>query len=288
LALQAGFVSVLRRPRLRTGARIAVRALRLPEAVRQRLPVDGRFTFRLFGRVLVYHGELHDGVGRALFWERAEDYEAETLQVLAGILRERPAPTVFDVGANTGFYSMAALALAPTACVHAFEPVPRIAQALTTNIMVNGLSNRVRVNTCAVAEHSGQVELHVPDETWGNATLNVDGFRGLAGHVEHVEAVTLDDYVAMHAIERIDVLKIDVEGHEDAVLRGARSVLARHRPAVLCECLPELDADAFNHLISEFGYEPYHLRREGPVRVARVVADRTGRFKNYLLLPAEQ
>jgi len=288
-ALQFAFASMLRRPRLRRSLRFAVRALGLPEAVRLRLPIDGTFAFRLLDRDFVYHSGLFDGVGRALFWAPAEGYEAETLDAFVHLLRgASPNPTVIDVGANTGFFSLAAVAVVPAACVHAFEPVPHIVQALKSNVTVNGLSDRVVVNACAVTESSGQVALHVPDETWGNATLGTSGFRGLSGRVEHVQAMALDDYVTERGLDRVDLLKIDVEGHEDAVLRGARRLLARDRPAVLCECLPELDADAFNCLLAELGYEPYHLRGDGPVRVARAVADQTGRFKNYMLLPAER
>jgi FkbM family methyltransferase len=274
---------------LRRAARYTVRTLRLPEAVRQRLPIDGTFEFELLGANFVYRSELHDGVARALFWAQADEYEAETLAVLVLILRESSTtPTILDVGANTGFYSLAALAAAPAARVHAFEPVSHIARALTANVRDNGLSDRVRINTCAVTSRSGRVALHVPDDTWGNATLSTGGFRGLSGHVENVEAVALDDYVAEHALDHVELLKIDVEGHEDEVLRGARLLLARQRPAILSECLPELDAEAVNNLLAEYDYAAYHLRGDGPVRVARVAADPSEQFKNYLLLPAER
>jgi len=280
---------MLRRPRARSAARSVVRALRLPEPIRQRLPVDGTFAFEVLGRRYLYRGELHDGVGRALFWGDAERYEPETLAVLVRLLRRSPvSPTIFDVGANTGYYTLTSLAISPAARVHAFEPVQHIVRALSENVSNNRLTANVRINACAVTDRSGSVALHVPEETWGNATLSVDGFRGLRGHLEHVAAVTLDEYAAEHEIERIDVLKIDVEGHENAVLSGARRVMTQQRPAVLCECLPELDADALNGLLREFGYKAFHLRSNGPVQVDRVAADRTGRFKNYLLLPAEQ
>lgn len=262
--------------------------MRVPLIVRQRLPVDGTFAFSLFDQEFSYKSDLHDGVGRELFWAPDNDYERETLYVLARILLgSSPGATVFDVGANTGVYTMAALAITPGARVHAFEPIAHISRALAANIAANGLSDRVRINTCAVSDQPGPVDMHVPDDTWGNATLSVAGFRGLRGHVERVNAVTLDAYVAIHDIARIDLLKIDVEGHEDAVLRGARGLLDTQRPAVLCECLPELDAGAMNTLIADTGYITYHLQREGPVRVSQMRADPTGRFKNYLLLPNE-
>ena len=288
-SLQACFLSLLRRPRLRVALRAVVRELRVPEVIRLRLPVDGTFHFRLLDRQFVYRSELHDGIGRALFWADAYAYEAETLDVLAELLREAPASaTIFDVGANTGFYTLAVLALAPAAHVHAFEPVAQIASSLRENVGANGLLEQVHFNACAVAERSGTVAIHVPDETWHSATLSTGGFRGLDGHVEQVAGVALDDYVKAHGVKRVDVLKIDVEGHEDAVLGGARRILREHRPAVLCECLPELDAEAVGLLIAEFDYRAYHLRGSGPVRVPHVVADRSGRFKNYLLLPAER
>jgi len=257
--------------------------------VRQRLPVDGTFIFKLLDRRFVYHSDLHDGVGRALFWAAAEEYEAETLSVLLHLLQEAPAnPTIFDVGANTGFYTLAVLAATPDAEVHAFEPVQHIARALSENVSANGFSRQVHIRACAVTEQSGHAALHIPDQTWGNATLSVDGFRGLEGHLEQVAAVALDDYASDRGLDHLDLLKIDVEGHEDAVLTGARRLMTEHRPAVLCECLPELNAAAFNDLIVGLGYEAYHLRASGPVHVPQVAADPTGRFKNFLLLPRER
>lgn len=257
--------------------------------MRQRLPVDGTFAFSLFERRFTYHSGLHDGVGRELFWAPDDDYERETLSVLPRLLRSSsPSPTVFDVGANTGVYAMATLAVAPGACVHAFEPVAHIARALAANLASNDLSEQVHLNACAVSDRPGTVDMHVPDETWGNATMSRAGFRGLRGHVEQVHAVTLDAYVAEHGVPRIDLLKIDVEGHEDAVLRGARRVLDKHRPAVLCECLPELNADAVNRILLEAGYSAFHLQDAGPVPVSDMRPDPTGRFKNYLLLPGER
>jgi len=288
-ALQTHFASLLRRPRLRQAARTLVRALRVPIGVRQRLPVDGAFAFSLLDRPFTYHSALHDGVGRELFWAPDNDYERETLSVLVRILKSSSStPTVFDVGANTGVYTMAALAVAPAACVHAFEPVAHIARALATNVASNGLLGQVSINECAVSDEIGTVALHIPDETWGNATMSAAGFRGLRGHVEHVQAVTLDTYAVERGIDRIDLLKIDVEGHEDAVLRGARCILAEHRPAVLCECLPELDAVAVNRLLTELGYTTYHLQAGGPALVPHMRADATGQFKNYLLMPDER
>lgn len=252
------------------------------------MPVDGPFPVRLLGRHYVYHGALHDGVGRALFWADPDDHEGETLAVLTHLLRDvTPAPTVFDVGANTGFYTLATLAVTPAATVHAFEPVATITRALARNVDANGLTPQVRINQCAVTQRSGPIALHVPHESWGNARLGADGFRGLEGHVEEVAAVTLDDYAAEHDVRRLDVLKIDVEGHEDAVLGGGRRLLRELRPAILCECLPELDAGIFNRLVGELGYQPFHLRGAGPVAVDSVAPDPAGRFNNYLLLPQE-
>ena len=133
-----------------------------------------------------------------------------------------PGDVVADCGANVGFTSaFFACCVGPTGRIHAFEPLPRNAAAATRSAELNGLDNVVVVNA-AVGSAAGQARLSTG---FGNAVVDAHG-AGIT-----VQVVTLDEYFAQRPP---DFLKIDVEGYELQVLRGAVRVLAR-RPKLAIE-----------------------------------------------------
>lgn len=144
----------------------------------------------------------------------------------------------FDVGANIGLYSLGLSALAPRGRVLAFEPSPGSAEFLTTNVRRNHVDN-VEVFVTAVADHEGTIAFHdVPFFTAGSFTAEEGSWLGsdaVGSTLVRVPCTTLDAFVEDHAVERVDVLKIDVEGAELAVLEGGVETLAAHRPTVVME-----------------------------------------------------
>jgi FkbM family methyltransferase len=144
----------------------------------------------------------------------------------------QPGMTVVDVGANIGIYTRFFSGLAGVSGrVHAFEPAPSNFKRLQEN--AEHLAN-VSLNHAAVGDRSGTIRLFVSDE------LNVDhrtfdsgdGRKGI-----DVPVVSLDDYFA--AGQRVDLIKIDVQGYELSVLQGAKRVLEENRDIkVLMEFWP--------------------------------------------------
>lgn len=146
-----------------------------------------------------------------------------------------PGARVWDVGANLGFFSLLAARLTgPGGHVVAFEPVPGNAAAVRKNAELNGFGGIVEVREEAVSSHAGHAPLHVvADASWSH--LADRGEHRLTRETVEVPTVTLDELVASGTLAPPDLLKIDVEGSEVDVLRGARAVLAKHRPVVVCE-----------------------------------------------------
>lgn len=142
----------------------------------------------------------------------------------------RDAKVVFDVGANGGIYSLAALAENPGARVHAFEPTPEIAERLRATAALNGLP-QLHVEEMAVSDTPGEKTLR---RCRGGGDESNEGMNFLIEATatdgdEVVAADTLDRFCAARGIERIDLLKMDIQGHEPAALRGAQGLLSAGR-----------------------------------------------------------
>ena len=157
-------------------------------------------------------------------------YEPESLDVLLDLLGRIPEPVVLDVGANIGNH---ALAFATRAAeVHAFEPAPTLCAVLRENVRQNALVN-VWVHEVALSDARGTATLQV--NLTGN--LGASSLEPCSGEGQPVEVRTLtgDAFVTQRGLGHVDLIKIDVEGHEDSVLRGLRQTLARDRPWLAME-----------------------------------------------------
>lgn len=144
-------------------------------------------------------------------------YEPEIQALLQETVR--PGDVVFDVGANVGFFSVLAARLG--AKVYAFEPVPQNASRIARNAARNGLD--IEVVPAAVWDSADGVAL-VPGESLSE--WHAEGGGGIL-------SITLDDFIRTH--DAPDVLKIDVEGAEGRVLRGAAALLELRPRLVVCE-----------------------------------------------------
>jgi len=141
----------------------------------------------------------------------------------------KSAATVFDVGANAGIYSLAALAANPSAVVEAFEPTPEIAERLRESARRNDL-HQLHVHETAILETPSQATLH----RWrgdddSNEGMNFVTYGDGTDRGERVQADSLDNFCLTHHIARIDLMKIDIQGQEPAALRGAARLLRERR-----------------------------------------------------------
>lgn len=147
----------------------------------------------------------------------------------------RDGMMVFDVGANFGEVTLLfSRFVGAKGSVHAFEASSEVYGRLQQMCEVSGRTN-ISINHAAVADARGVVQLHVYDREYSGWNSLAD--RPLADYgidvkpvgVENVESTTIDDYCDEHGIDRIDLLKVDVEGAEYQVLMGARRMLQQKR-----------------------------------------------------------
>lgn len=172
-----------------------------------------------------------------------------------------PGDVFYDVGANVGFFSLlAARLVGPTGRVVAFEPALDNVAVLAGNVRRNRADN-VLISAEAVSHTTGVERLSLASFSGGHSLVrrSADGWAAL------VETVSLDDFAARRGVAAPDVVKIDVEGAEVAVLEGMSSLLTAGGPALIVEVDGSTSADHDAHLaeiaplLERFGYRMSHL-----------------------------
>jgi len=179
--------------------------------------------------------DLSDHVDRSIFWET---YEPSTLALWrSGI---HPLDNVIDVGANAGLFAV--LAAKGGARTYAFEPNPEVLEKLRANVLLNDLGDLITVVPLALSDQASRRQLFF--DAHESEKLRNSGVASLArenagSRSVMIDAVTLDEFVEDNRLHDISWIKIDVQGSEMAVLRGASETLRRHRPRILFEYDPE-------------------------------------------------
>lgn len=195
-----------------------------------------------------------DGVGRVLYY--FGDYEGHIQRVFDRFLGS--CRLFVEVGANFGLYSVfAAKRMAAGGRVLAFEPNPEVARRCRYNI--DGLAN-VELREIGVGAKSERLLFRATANTATGMVVDDPG----AGDTFSVQIEPLDDLVT----DQIDLLKIDVEGHEAAVLAGASRLLGEGRVRVMhVETGYLQDPTSFMALLRRYGFKPYDIRDIGLVEV---------------------
>ena len=190
-------------------------------------PKSGTKKARVFGSL--FELDLDDLIQRQIYFGTAEPEETRLVK-----MRLRAGMTFVDVGANVGYYTaLAARRVAGNGGrVIAFEPSPPVFARLQAMIQANRLEHATAVQA-GLSDSTGCVKLYLGIGSHNHTPTMVAHENTIA---TDVRIVTLDDEAERLGIERIDFLKIDVEGHESKVLAGAKRLLRERRiRAMLCE-----------------------------------------------------
>lgn len=204
------------------------------------------------------------------------------------------ADTVFDIGANTGWYVMqfAQVLAARGGTLHAFEPVPPTFQTLSRNLALNGLGDTVRLNNIGLADKPGVLTMHLPDFSGSGAASLMDLHPDETSVRHEVSVVTLDSYCQDNGVAGVDLVKCDVEGAELMVVQGGAGVLSSSRPIILLELLRKWSAPFGYHpndvitLLKGWGYECWAWEADRLVPLP-VVTDETVQTNFFFLQPGK-
>ena len=244
------------------------------------------------GRLVRVRFQRHDGrdqVARAIEEGGLWGFEPPLVPLFVELCRHSYGEVV-DVGANTGLYSLLAVAANRRVRVHAVEAFPAVADHLRENLALNrSIARRVRVHQVALSDGNGSASLYVPPPTGTpietSASLDPTFKEEIASEIE-VPTRTLDDLWDASARPAVGLIKVDTEGTEHRVLRGAEAVLATNRPVVICEVLPRAATTELTERLARTDYVDIRLRRDVLVIGTRVVFDPDA--WNHAFVPEER
>ena len=240
------------------------------------IPVENPFSVQFTsGEHFLYSLTDPEGIGEALYWKGSLSTEPDVASVFLEYARR--ATGFIDVGANSGFYSMLAHATNPKVRIWAFEPNPAVYRKLEHHILINKMEASCQPYAMALGEVAGAVKLQVPaDATMAHVVG--DSEEGIEVPIQPLDAVISPQ-------DTVDLVKIDVEGHELAVFRGMRRILHEQQPPVFFECLPGSPSLEMEAVLNEAGYRLYHLRVGSAPILIDSLDPENRRSHNFLALP---
>ena len=263
-------------------ALLRVTARFVPSFRSGRLPAPARLeevTGRVDGASFVMLDPARCENAKELFWgegRRMKPNDRLALDIVARLSRE--ADEFLDLGAYTCLFTLATTAVTPRLHAHAFEIVPAVADALEANLRRNGVADRVTVHREGIGE-SGST-MRVPSGKGGSA---LPSFYSSRMHFEKGEVVTfrsIDSIGALLPAGARVVMKVDVEGTEDAVFEAGQVFIETFRPDILCEVLPEAAGDRLDELLAPAGMRRYVVTNSRLEEAARIVPDPA--FRDWL------
>jgi FkbM family methyltransferase len=181
-----------------------------------------------------------------------EKYELEEIDLIKKYLK--PGMTVLDIGANIGYLTLLMSNLVgPEGHVYSFEPNPTIYSRLGDNIGINPDLDDGRITTekIALGASEDKMEFYCPINGHEGVGGLQDTKRAPLDKVIEVKVNTLDNFVLEHNIDRIDFIKMDVEGGEFDVIRGAKNTLKKMNPIILFEAT-ELNTAPYGYKVKDF------------------------------------
>lgn len=220
-------------------------------------------------------------IEKEIFWNGIRcEFEPMTLRTWCELSAD--ATTILDIGANTGIFSLLASKYARAAAVHAFEPVPYNADVLEANIALNG-SAGIHLRRLALSDTDGEQTMFVMEDQI-NYLNSLEGNRYESGATEvRVETAKLATYIEDAGIVDIDLIKLDVEGHEVSVLAGMEDYLSRFKPTLIIEVLDDEMGAQLQSLLEPIGGYRFFLIDDISMRIEEMAEIRTPHRTNFLI-----
>ncbi len=199
--------------------------------------IDSNHSFNCFNDSIVENEIFWNGFGQC--WEKT------SLDLWTKLSTQ--SEIILDIGANNGIYSLVSTAVNSKAKTFSFEPNSLFIPTLKKNISVNNFQERMFPIQLAVGEKTGVCE--------------IDDYSELGKKII-CETVSIDEFVEKENLNKVDLIKIDVELYEVYVIKGLLKTIEKYKPSIIIEVLNEDIAFELSELLDKFNYLYFNLNEE--------------------------
>lgn len=196
------------------------------------------FYFVKYSNISFFIYSLPTIIENEIFWNGlGKTWEPLSIKIWSKISKNKKI--IFDIGANTGVYSLLSAAINPRSKIYAFEPNNIFTKAIEKANRKNKF--QININNIALSNNNGFVYF--------------DGYQiHKNSNLKKIKTVRLDNFINKNNIKSVDLVKLDVELHEYHVLKGMGKYLQKFKPDFLIEVLNDKIAKKLNNLFKDFGY----------------------------------
>ena len=200
-----------------------------------------------------------DFVAQHYFWNGADAYEPMSLKLWM-VLAKKSA-VIFDIGAYTGVYSLAAASQNRKCKIYTFEAFDTVYSRLVINKIANGFGN-IELHQAAVTDHDGTVEFNIyaGDSILSSGSSIIEKHTGRqVFRKKAVKGIRLDDLATELNLKQLNLIKIDAEGAEHLIFQGGRRTLEKFGPDIICEFLEGAQIEQVEQILSSCGYQYFRI-----------------------------
>lgn len=218
-----------------------------------------------------------------IFWEGIMGYEKNSIKLWKKLCKT--SSVIFDIGANTGLYSLIAKTVNTNSKVYAFDPVERVFAKLKYNCQMNNFD--IKCVCMAISNNDGTAEIYDPstDHIY-SVTVNKNLHHTNQPVIKKlIKTQKLSSYIKTEKINSVDLMKIDVETHEPEVLEGMEEFLDKFRPAIIIEILNCEVAARIEKILKDKNYLYFDIDEQNrPMMVTSLMKSSN---RNFLLCAEE-
>jgi len=229
-------------------------------------------------------------ISKELFWDKPDNFE------YSSIFKEliKKTKLFMDIGANIGYYSILGCKANASLQVYAFEPSIGAKFYLNENLKRNALSERVHLVPIALSDASGEIDfyeirnLKFPDIYNLSGEHNIGTKKDKITNITKVEAMTLDAYVQKTQTSTVGLIKIDTEGAEAMILRGASETIRESKPIIICETLFDTIETQLEGIMRGHEYQFFNHTDRGLEAVSTITRTIDNGVRNCFFVPQDK
>jgi FkbM family methyltransferase len=233
--------------------------------------VAGKVKINIQGKSIYFYSNGDDGIVNQLYYNQNNYDEIYELKLFIALSKK--SKTIIDIGANTGVYSISAAIHNPKANFFSFEPYNINLNRFKKNINLNNLAN-VAVIPNAMGDENGKINITIPENNQicdvvsaKHDFTNQFYKKWIKYKTQPVSVTTLDYFVIERKLNKIDLIKIDVEDFEEAVLKGGETCLKEQNPVILCEIfVTQKKIDFYKNYLKPMGYYCFLIVNSGLIK----------------------